>query len=95
MVIPKGVAVRINLRSEDVIHSFWVPKLAGKVDLMPGRKNHMWLQASETGHYYGQCAEFCGDSHASGCSGRRLPLSPSPPAPRPTRARPSSPPRAA
>ena len=64
MVIPKGVAVRINLRSEDVIHSFWVPKLAGKVDLMPGRKNHMWLQASETGHYYGQCAEFCGDSHA-------------------------------
>jgi cytochrome c551/c552 len=63
-VIPKGVAVRINLRSEDVIHSFWVPKLAGKVDLMPGRKNHMWLQASETGHYYGQCAEFCGDSHA-------------------------------
>ena len=64
LVIPKGVAVRINLRSEDVIHSFWVPKLAGKVDLMPGRKNHMWLQASETGHYYGQCAEFCGDSHA-------------------------------
>jgi cytochrome c oxidase subunit 2 len=64
LVIPKGVAVRINLRSEDVIHSFWVPKLAGKVDLMPGRKNHMWLQADKTGHYYGQCAEFCGDSHA-------------------------------
>ena len=64
MVIPKGVAVRINLRSEDVIHSFWIPKIAGKVDLMPGRKNHMWIQADQTGHYYGQCAEFCGDSHA-------------------------------
>jgi cytochrome c oxidase subunit 2 len=64
LVIPKGVAVRINLRSEDVIHSFWVPKIAGKVDLMPGRKNHMWIQADQTGHYYGQCAEFCGDSHA-------------------------------
>ena len=64
MVIPKGVAVRINLRSEDVIHSFWIPKIAGKVDLMPGRKNHMWIQADHVGHYYGQCAEFCGDSHA-------------------------------
>lgn len=64
LVIPKGKAVRINLRSEDVIHSFWLPKVAGKVDLMPGRKNHMWIQANETGHYYGQCAEFCGDSHA-------------------------------
>ena len=63
-VIPKGKAVRINLRSEDVIHSFWIPKLAGKVDLMPGRKNHMWIQGDEVGHYYGQCAEFCGDSHA-------------------------------
>jgi len=63
-VIPKGVAVRINLRSEDVIHSFWVPKIAGKVDLMPGRKNQMWVQADQLGHYYGQCAEFCGDSHA-------------------------------
>jgi cytochrome c oxidase subunit 2 len=64
MVIPKGVAVRINLRSEDVIHSFWIPKIAGKVDLMPGRKNRMWIQADQVGHYYGQCAEFCGDSHA-------------------------------
>lgn len=64
LVIPKGKAVRINLRSEDVIHSFWVPKIAGKVDLIPGRKNQMWIQADQTGHYYGQCAEFCGDSHA-------------------------------
>ena len=64
MVIPRGKAVRINLRSEDVIHSFWIPKVAGKVDLIPGRRNHMWIQADEAGHYYGQCAEFCGDSHA-------------------------------
>ena len=64
LYIPRGKAVRINLRSEDVIHSFWLPKIAGKVDLMPGRKNHMWIQADQLGHYYGQCAEFCGDSHA-------------------------------
>ena len=64
MVIPRGKAVRINLRSEDVIHSFWIPKIAGKVDLIPGRRNHMWIQGDEVGHYYGQCAEFCGDSHA-------------------------------
>ena len=64
LVIPKGKVVRINLRSEDVIHSFWVPKIAGKVDLMPGRKNRMWIRADHAGHYYGQCAEFCGDSHA-------------------------------
>ncbi|MCF7710477.1 MAG: cytochrome c oxidase subunit II [Opitutales bacterium] len=64
LVIPRGKAVRINLRSEDVIHSFWIPKIAGKVDLMPGRKNIMWIQADQVGHYYGQCAEFCGDSHA-------------------------------
>ncbi len=64
MVIPKGVAVHINLRADDVIHSFWIPKIAGKVDLIPGRKNHLWIQGDEVGHYYGQCAEFCGDSHA-------------------------------
>ena len=64
IVIPRGKAVRLNLRSEDVIHSFWLPKIAGKVDLMPGRKNKMWIQADQVGHYYGQCAEFCGDSHA-------------------------------
>ena len=64
LVIPRGKAVRINLRSEDVIHSFWVPKIAGKVDMIPGRRNHMWIQGDQVGLYYGQCAEFCGDSHA-------------------------------
>ncbi|MGB0371663.1 MAG: cytochrome c oxidase subunit II [Opitutales bacterium] len=64
LVIPKGKVVKIELRSKDVIHSFWLPKIAGKVDLMPGRVNWMWIQADEEGYYYGQCAEYCGDSHA-------------------------------
>jgi cytochrome c oxidase subunit 2 len=64
LVIPAGRPVRINLRTMDVIHSFWVPKLAGKVDMIPNRANHLWLQADQPGYYYGQCAEFCGDSHA-------------------------------
>ncbi|MGF1483277.1 MAG: cytochrome c oxidase subunit II [Opitutales bacterium] len=63
-VIPVGKVVRVELRAADVIHSFWLPKIAGKVDLMPGRLNWMWIQADEEGHYYGQCAEFCGESHA-------------------------------
>lgn len=64
LVIPAGRPVRINLRTSDVIHSFWVPKLAGKVDMMPNRGNHMWLQADEPGYFWGQCAEYCGESHA-------------------------------
>jgi cytochrome c oxidase subunit 2 len=48
----------------DVIHSFWVPKLAGKVDMIPNRGNFLWLQADEPGYFWGQCAEYCGDSHA-------------------------------
>ncbi len=64
LVIPAGRPVRINLRTSDVIHSFWVPKLAGKVDMIPNRGNHMWLQADEPGYFWGQCAEYCGESHA-------------------------------
>lgn len=64
MPIPVGKVVKLNLRSMDVIHSFWLPKIAGKVDLMPGRRNWMWIQGDEVGHYYGQCAEFCGEAHA-------------------------------
>jgi cytochrome c oxidase subunit 2 len=64
LVIPAGVPVRINLRTVDVIHSFWIPKLAGKVDMMPNRANHLWLEADKPGYYWGQCAEFCGESHA-------------------------------
>ena len=62
--VPVDRAVRVNLRSDDVIHSFWIPKLAGKIDMVPTRENYMWFQADETGTFYGQCAEFCGTAHA-------------------------------
>jgi cytochrome c oxidase subunit 2 len=65
MHIPVGKPVKLDLTSDDVIHSFWVPKLAGKTDMIPNRINHMWLQASEVGDYFGQCAEFCATSHAN------------------------------
>ncbi|MGF1529895.1 MAG: cytochrome c oxidase subunit II [Puniceicoccaceae bacterium] len=61
---PKDRNVVIELRAKDVIHSFWLPKIAGKVDMIPGRTNRMWVRADEEGYYYGQCAEFCGESHA-------------------------------
>jgi cytochrome c oxidase subunit 2 len=64
LVIPAGRPVRINLRTVDVIHTFWIPKLAGKVDMMPNRANHMWVEADKPGYFWGQCAEFCGESHA-------------------------------
>lgn len=94
MVIPAGKVVHLELRSVDVIHSFWLPRIAGKVDLIPGRTNAMWIQAGDNfikwkekqglegegpelrsqyetyleeeihNYYYGQCAEYCGDSHA-------------------------------
>jgi cytochrome c oxidase subunit 2 len=64
LVIPAGRPIRIHLRTVDVIHSFWVPKLAGKVDMIPNRPNLLWLRADKPGYYWGQCAEYCGDSHA-------------------------------
>ena len=63
--IPTGTNVAITLRSKDVIHSFWPPKLAGKIDVIPNRENHMTINADHPGTYYGQCAEFCGISHAN------------------------------
>ncbi|HTB62971.1 MAG TPA: cytochrome c oxidase subunit II [Opitutales bacterium] len=81
--IPAGKVVVFKLRSDNVIHSFWLPKIAGKVDLIPGRANQMWMMADdgmaatdgydhgpvgadtyENGLYYGQCAQYCGESHA-------------------------------
>ncbi|HEX2853656.1 MAG TPA: cytochrome c oxidase subunit II [Opitutaceae bacterium] len=64
LVIPAGRPVRINIRTLDVIHSFWVPKLGGKVDMIPNRANFLWLEAEKPGYFWGQCAEYCGDSHA-------------------------------
>jgi cytochrome c oxidase subunit 2 len=54
----------LSLESADVIHSFWVPRLAGKTDVIPGRVNHMWIEPTETGLFVGQCGEFCGVQHA-------------------------------
>jgi len=62
--IPVGVPVRLVLSSDDVIHSFWVPALAGKTDLIPNRTNHMWIEGDHVGVYRGQCAEYCGTQHA-------------------------------
>jgi cytochrome c oxidase subunit 2 len=62
--IPVGRPVRLTVRSGDVIHSFWVPRLHGKIDLVPGRVNAIWLDATSPGTYRGQCAEYCGLQHA-------------------------------
>lgn len=64
LVIPVGEPVRIELTSGDVIHSFWVPQLHGKSDMLPGRTTHSWLLAERPGVYRGQCAEYCGTQHA-------------------------------
>ena len=65
LVIPTGQDVQLRLTSADVIHSFWPPKLAGKVDTVPGRTNYMKISADTPGDYSGQCAEYCGLSHAN------------------------------
>jgi cytochrome c oxidase subunit 2 len=62
--IPTGQAVRVELESADVIHSFWVPSLTGKMDLITGQKNELEFTATNAGVYRGQCAEFCGLQHA-------------------------------
>jgi cytochrome c oxidase subunit 2 len=62
--LPAGRPVTLALTSEDVIHSFWVPALGGKVDMLPGRVLHLRLAAVRAGTYRGQCAEFCGEQHA-------------------------------
>lgn len=65
LVLPVGKVVHLELASADVIHSFWVPSLHGKKDLIPGRMNRTWLRIDEPGTYRGQCAEFCGLEHAN------------------------------
>ena len=62
--IPTGQEIRVRLRSPDVIHSFWVPRLAGKLDMIPGRTNEYAISADSAGTYRGQCAEYCGVQHA-------------------------------
>lgn len=62
--LPVGERVEFSLTSRDMIHSFWIPSLGGKMDLIPGRTNRLSLLATKAGTYRGQCAEFCGTSHA-------------------------------
>ena len=65
MLIPVGRPIVVNVTSRDVIHSFWVPNLHGKRDLIPGYITSLWFQADREGIYRGQCAEFCGYQHAN------------------------------
>jgi cytochrome c oxidase subunit 2 len=62
--IPLRTPVKVVLHTADVIHSFWVPALSGKMDTIPGQNNTTWLQADQPGIYRGQCTEYCGQQHA-------------------------------
>ena len=62
--VPVGRPVRFKLQTADVIHSFWVPQLAGKMDIIPGQNNTTWLEARTPGVFAGPCGEYCGDQHA-------------------------------
>ena len=62
--LPAKRRVKVLLETSDLIHSFWVPRLAGKVDMIPGRVNHLVLEATTPGVYRAQCAEYCGAQHA-------------------------------
>jgi cytochrome c oxidase subunit 2 len=62
--VPVGRTVAIDLHAGDIIHAFWIPRVGGKRDLMPGRVNKMWFKVDKPGLYHGQCAEFCGTAHA-------------------------------
>jgi cytochrome c oxidase subunit II len=62
--VPVDQEVRLQLTTEDVIHSFWIPRLHGKIDMIPGRENLLTFTAEQTGSFRGQCAEFCGIAHA-------------------------------
>lgn len=62
--IPVGRLMLARIESADVVHSFWMPALARKIDMIPGRDNHVWFEADTAGTYLGRCAEYCGAQHA-------------------------------
>jgi cytochrome c oxidase subunit 2 len=64
MVVPVGETVQLAIQSNDVIHSWWVPSLGGKVDAVPGYTTYTWFKALHTGYFHGQCAQLCGRQHA-------------------------------
>jgi cytochrome c oxidase subunit 2 len=65
MVVPVGMTVILDITADDVIHSWWIPELGGKMDAVPGYVNKTWFKATKTGVYKGQCAELCGRNHAN------------------------------
>jgi cytochrome c oxidase subunit II len=65
MVVPVGMTVLLNITSDDVAHSWWIPHLGGKFDAIPGYFNHTWFKVKKAGVYIGQCAELCGRAHAN------------------------------
>jgi cytochrome c oxidase subunit II len=62
--VPVNQVVNLDIESVDVVHSYWAPQLGGKIDAIPGHTNHTWFEATQTGEFHGQCAEFCGLQHA-------------------------------
>jgi cytochrome c oxidase subunit 2 len=64
MVVPKDTTVLLDIKANDVAHSWWIPKLGPKADALPGYTNQSWFKATATGTFEGQCAEFCGSGHA-------------------------------
>jgi cytochrome c oxidase subunit 2 len=65
LVVPRDVTVVLNIKANDVVHSWWIPELGGKQDAVPGYTNETWFKATKNGVFGGQCAEFCGASHAA------------------------------
>jgi cytochrome c oxidase subunit 2 len=65
MEVPEGVTVQLAIQANDVIHSWWVPSLGGKVDAVPGYTTYTWFKALHTGTFHGQCAQLCGRNHAA------------------------------
>jgi cytochrome c oxidase subunit 2 len=65
MVVPTNTTVVLKVVAQDVIHSWWIPKLGGKVDATPGYTNQTWFKIPKEGVYRGQCAELCGRGHAN------------------------------
>lgn len=64
LYVPAGVPVHVRIMATDVIHAFWAPRIAGKLDAVPGRVNQLRLEIDEPGEYAGVCAEYCGEGHA-------------------------------
>ena len=63
LYVPANEVVLLTVKSYDVVHSWWIPQLGGKIQAIPGKTNHIWFKADRVGTYYGQCAEFCGLYH--------------------------------